>query len=164
MTIKLFPTLETLSPAAVNSSTQKTCYPSLPPRPTYKPFLETQEISPEEAVILVSILSSSGAPRKAGLEVPCLSLHKGPLKSHPPTTRIPTPSHITLGLAIDQMFKAYKNLTPKTRLGFGVAVLAWGGAGLYFSDRAEEKYQPTPEEKAVVDKYVPKVTVVDRSE
>ncbi|KAK1506975.1 hypothetical protein CTAM01_03307 [Colletotrichum tamarilloi] len=60
--------------------------------------------------------------------------------------------------------QAYKNLTPKTRLGFGVAVLAWGGAGLYFSDRAEEKYQPTPEEKAVVDKYVPKVTVVDRSE
>ncbi|KXH61740.1 hypothetical protein CSAL01_09654 [Colletotrichum salicis] len=73
------------------------------------------------------------------------------------------------GLAIDQMFnphppnRAYKNLTPKTRLGFGVAVLAWGGAGLYYSDRAEEKYQPTPEEKAVVDKYVPKVTVVDRS-
>ncbi|OHE98807.1 hypothetical protein CORC01_05896 [Colletotrichum orchidophilum] len=61
------------------------------------------------------------------------------------------------------MFKAYKNLNPKTRLGFGVAVLAWGGAGLYFSDQAEEKYQPTPEEKAVVDKYVPKVTVVDRS-
>ncbi|KAK0369241.1 hypothetical protein CLIM01_13405, partial [Colletotrichum limetticola] len=61
-------------------------------------------------------------------------------------------------------YRAYKNLTPKTRLGFGVAVLAWGGAGLYFSDRAEEKYQPTPEEKAVVDKYVPKVTVVDRSE
>ncbi|KAK1641157.1 hypothetical protein BDP81DRAFT_390445 [Colletotrichum phormii] len=59
--------------------------------------------------------------------------------------------------------RAYKNLTPKTRLGFGVAVLAWGGAGLYYSDRAEEKYQPTPEEKAVVDKYVPKVTVVDRS-
>ncbi|KAJ0167690.1 hypothetical protein CTA2_987 [Colletotrichum tanaceti] len=61
------------------------------------------------------------------------------------------------------MFKAYKNLSPKTRLGVGVAVLAWGAAGLYLSDQAEEKYQPTPEEKAVVDKYVPKVTVVDRS-
>ncbi|GKT59106.1 hypothetical protein ColTof3_06445 [Colletotrichum tofieldiae] len=59
--------------------------------------------------------------------------------------------------------RAYKNLSPKTRLGVGVAVLAWGAAGLYLSDQAEEKYQPTPEEKAVVDKYVPKVTVVDRS-
>ncbi|KAK2063664.1 acyl-CoA N-acyltransferase [Colletotrichum caudatum] len=58
---------------------------------------------------------------------------------------------------------AYKNLSPKTRLGVGVAVLAWGAAGLYLSDQAEEKYRPTPEEKAVVDKYVPKVTVVDRS-
>ncbi|CAI0653681.1 unnamed protein product [Colletotrichum noveboracense] len=61
------------------------------------------------------------------------------------------------------MLKAYKNLSPKTRLGFGVAVLAWGGAGLYLSDRAEEKYQPTVEEKAVVDKYVPKDHVIDRS-
>ncbi|KAL0944257.1 uncharacterized protein CTRU02_202144 [Colletotrichum truncatum] len=61
------------------------------------------------------------------------------------------------------MLKAYKNLSPKTRLGFGVAVLAWGGAGLYLSDRAEEKYKPTPQEKAVVDKYVPKVHVVDKS-
>lgn len=59
--------------------------------------------------------------------------------------------------------RAYKNLSPKTRLGVGVAVLAWGAAGLYLSDQAEEKYQPTAEEKAVVDKYVPKVTVVDRS-
>ncbi|KAF6821558.1 hypothetical protein CSOJ01_00061 [Colletotrichum sojae] len=61
------------------------------------------------------------------------------------------------------MLKAYKNLSPKTRLGFGVAVLAWGGIGLYFSNRAEEKYKPTAEEKAIVDKYVPKVTVVDKS-
>ncbi|KAF9881922.1 adenosine/AMP deaminase [Colletotrichum karsti] len=59
--------------------------------------------------------------------------------------------------------KAYKNLSPKTRLGVGVAVLAWGGVGLYFSDQAEEKYKPTAEEKAVVDKYVPKVHVVDKS-
>ncbi|OLN95633.1 hypothetical protein CCHL11_04893 [Colletotrichum chlorophyti] len=57
----------------------------------------------------------------------------------------------------------FKNLSPKTRLGVGVSVIVWGAAGLYFSDQAEEKYKPTAEEKAIVDKYVPKITAVDRS-
>ncbi|KAG6029726.1 hypothetical protein E4U19_000790 [Claviceps sp. Clav32 group G5] len=63
------------------------------------------------------------------------------------------------------MLKAYKNLSPKTRLYFGIGVMAWGTIGLYLSDKAEEKYGFTPseEDKEALWKYVPKVTVVERT-
>ncbi|KAH6996213.1 hypothetical protein BKA56DRAFT_570889 [Ilyonectria sp. MPI-CAGE-AT-0026] len=59
------------------------------------------------------------------------------------------------------MFKAFKNLPPKTRAGVGVAILAWGGVGLYLSDRAEEEYPATEEDKAKLSQYTPKIIVVD---
>ncbi|KAK0764054.1 hypothetical protein N5P37_003449 [Trichoderma harzianum] len=64
------------------------------------------------------------------------------------------------------MFKAYNNLTPKTRLGVGVAIIAWGGLGLYLSDKAEEKlgFTPTEEDKAELRNLAPKITTVDKSQ
>ncbi|KAH0531840.1 hypothetical protein TsFJ059_000620 [Trichoderma semiorbis] len=64
------------------------------------------------------------------------------------------------------MFKAYQNLTPKTRLGVGVAIIAWGGVGLYLSDKAEEKlgFTPTEEDKAELRNLAPKITTVDKSQ
>ncbi|KAL7938092.1 hypothetical protein V8C35DRAFT_276489 [Trichoderma chlorosporum] len=61
---------------------------------------------------------------------------------------------------------AYNNLTPKTRLGVGVAIIAWGCAGLYLSDRAEEKFgfTPTEEDKAELRNMTPKITTVDKSQ
>lgn len=42
--------------------------------------------------------------------------------------------------------------------------LAWGAAGLYLSDRAEEKfgYTPSEQDKADLEKMKPKLLVVDR--
>ncbi|KAK4068588.1 uncharacterized protein Triagg1_7236 [Trichoderma aggressivum f. europaeum] len=61
---------------------------------------------------------------------------------------------------------AYNNLTPKTRLGVGVAIIAWGGLGLYLSDKAEEKlgFTPTEEDKAELRNMTPKITTVDKSQ
>jgi len=41
--------------------------------------------------------------------------------------------------------------------------MAWGIAGLYFSDMAEESLglTPTAEDKAKLEQYIPKVSVVD---
>lgn len=64
------------------------------------------------------------------------------------------------------MFKTFKNLSPKTRAGVGLAIIAWGATGLYLSDQAEEKfgYTPTEADKAAIDKYTPKIYTVDRED
>ncbi|EGR51639.1 uncharacterized protein TRIREDRAFT_74638 [Trichoderma reesei QM6a] len=63
------------------------------------------------------------------------------------------------------MFKAYKNLSPNTRLGVGVAVIAWGIAGLYISDKAEESFgfTPTEEDKAELRNLAPRITTVEKT-
>ena len=55
--------------------------------------------------------------------------------------------------------RAYKNLSPKTRIGVGVAIITWGVVGLYFSDRAEERfgYMPTEKDKEELRKYTPRI-------
>jgi hypothetical protein len=62
--------------------------------------------------------------------------------------------------------RAYKNLSRKTRAGVGIAVIAWGGAGLYLSERAEERFGLTPSEKDMEElrRYKPQITTVDKSE
>lgn len=60
--------------------------------------------------------------------------------------------------------RAYNNLSSKTRVGVGIGVIAWGVAGLYLSDRAEEKYQAPAEDKAAVERLIPRVTVVDKED
>ncbi|KAF4463297.1 hypothetical protein FALBO_9879 [Fusarium albosuccineum] len=64
------------------------------------------------------------------------------------------------------MFKAYKNLSSKTRLGVGVAIIAWGAAGLMLTDEVEKSFgfTPTEEDKARLDKYTPKITTVDKDD
>lgn len=64
-------------------------------------------------------------------------------------------------IALTPRCRAFKNLPPKTRAGVGVAILAWGGVGLYLSDRAEEEYPATEEDKAKLSQYTPKIIVVD---
>ncbi|EXK32211.1 hypothetical protein FOXG_19825 [Fusarium oxysporum f. sp. lycopersici 4287] len=64
------------------------------------------------------------------------------------------------------MLKAYKNLSPKTRLGVGIAIIAWGAGGLMLTDPLEKSLglTPTEEDKAELDKYTPKITTVDKNE
>ncbi|KOS17824.1 hypothetical protein ESCO_003038 [Escovopsis weberi] len=63
------------------------------------------------------------------------------------------------------MLKTYKNLSPRTRLGVGVAILAWGVAGLYLSDRAEERfgYTPTEQDREALRRMTPRIVSVDRA-
>lgn len=62
--------------------------------------------------------------------------------------------------------RAYKNLSPNARLGVGVAVLAWGTAGLYLSDRAEEKFgfKPTEKDKEDLRQMTPHIITVDKED
>ncbi|ROW09580.1 hypothetical protein VMCG_02676 [Cytospora schulzeri] len=64
------------------------------------------------------------------------------------------------------LWKAYQGLSSKARLGLGMGFLAWGVAGLYLSDRAEEKYGYTPSEqdKANLERMKPEIHVVNRDE
>ncbi|KAM0628157.1 hypothetical protein ACHAPW_007457 [Verticillium nonalfalfae] len=62
------------------------------------------------------------------------------------------------------MFQTFRNLSARTRIGVGIGIIGWGLAGHYLADRAEETYKAPAEDKAVVDRYVPRVTVVDRRE
>lgn len=63
-------------------------------------------------------------------------------------------------------YRAYTNLAPRTRLGVGVAIIAWGCAGLYLSDKAEEKfgYTPTEEDKSALRDMAPKITTVEKNQ
>lgn len=48
----------------------------------------------------------------------------------------------------------------------GVAVLAWGAAGLYLSDRAEERFgfTPTDEDREALRQMTPHIVTVEREE
>lgn len=61
-------------------------------------------------------------------------------------------------------WKSYTSLSSKTRMGFGVAVIAWGAIGLWASDKAEEKKPATEADKAALAKYTPSIRAVDREE
>jgi len=62
------------------------------------------------------------------------------------------------------LFKTYTNLTPKTKLAFGVGLVAWGMLGLTFGDKVESKlgFTPTEADKAELEKMTPKIHVVER--
>ncbi|PNY22149.1 Uncharacterized protein TCAP_07187 [Tolypocladium capitatum] len=64
------------------------------------------------------------------------------------------------------MFNAYRNLSPRTRLCLGVAVIAWGLVGLRLSDRAEEKfgYTPSDKDKEELRRWTPRLIAVDKSD
>lgn len=60
--------------------------------------------------------------------------------------------------------RAYRNLSARARLGVGVGVIAWGAAGLYLSDRAEDAFGYTPSEKDKEDlrAWAPRIVAVDK--
>ncbi|KAI1403402.1 hypothetical protein F4819DRAFT_484672 [Hypoxylon fuscum] len=64
------------------------------------------------------------------------------------------------------LLQSFRNLSPRTRVGVGLGLLAWGAIGLQLSDRAEERYgfTPTEEDKAALAKVMPRITAVDRNE
>ncbi|KAL1883798.1 hypothetical protein VTK73DRAFT_8334 [Phialemonium thermophilum] len=64
------------------------------------------------------------------------------------------------------LWRTYRNLPFKGRLGVGFGLLAWGVIGMYMADRVEEKFglKPTEEDKAALDKLIPKIHVVERDQ
>ncbi|KAI1816909.1 hypothetical protein GGS20DRAFT_132638 [Poronia punctata] len=61
------------------------------------------------------------------------------------------------------LLQVFRNLSPKTRIGVGLGLLAWGFVGLQLSDRAEERYfKPTEEDVAALRELAPRITVVER--
>ncbi|PSS25595.1 hypothetical protein M430DRAFT_33242 [Amorphotheca resinae ATCC 22711] len=62
--------------------------------------------------------------------------------------------------------QSFRNLPQRTRIGVGLAFLAWGTIGLYISDTAEKKlgYEPTEKDKEALDAVVPKITFVDKED
>jgi hypothetical protein len=60
----------------------------------------------------------------------------------------------------------YRAITPKTRVMIGVGVMAYAGAGLFLSDKAEEKFGLTPTDKDLEELKgaLPKITTVDRKD
>ncbi|KAL2208867.1 hypothetical protein CC79DRAFT_1332032 [Sarocladium strictum] len=64
------------------------------------------------------------------------------------------------------MLKAFRNLSPATRAGVGVGIIAWGAAGLYLTPAVEEKMGLTPSEQdtAELEKYKPRIVTVEKTE
>jgi len=64
------------------------------------------------------------------------------------------------------LWQSYRNLSFGARLGVGVGFIAWSAIGLYLSDRTEEKlgFKPTEQDKATLDRYIPKIQVVEKEE
>ncbi|KAI1344614.1 hypothetical protein F5Y15DRAFT_411439 [Xylariaceae sp. FL0016] len=63
------------------------------------------------------------------------------------------------------LLQSFRNLSPRTRIGVGLGLLAWGVVGLQLSDRAEEKYfKPTEEDREALRRATPRITTVERGE
>ncbi|KAH6659762.1 hypothetical protein BKA67DRAFT_529900 [Truncatella angustata] len=62
------------------------------------------------------------------------------------------------------LLQSYRNLSPRTRLGVGVGILAWGFIGLQLSDRAEERFglKATEEDKAALSHLAPRIVTVEK--
>ncbi|KAI4696956.1 uncharacterized protein J4E84_000080 [Alternaria hordeiaustralica] len=58
----------------------------------------------------------------------------------------------------------FKNIPPKTRMIIGVGVMAYAGAGLYISDKAEEKFglTPTDQDREQLRDVIPKVSTIEK--
>ncbi|KAJ8124718.1 hypothetical protein O1611_g8922 [Lasiodiplodia mahajangana] len=62
------------------------------------------------------------------------------------------------------LLQSFRNLSPKTRIGVGLGLLAWGVIGLQVSDRAEERYfKSTEEDRAALRQVTPRITIVERN-
>ncbi|KAF8416184.1 hypothetical protein EV426DRAFT_712699 [Tirmania nivea] len=86
-------------------------------------------------------------------------------KRKPPRS-LQTPPASTKPAEPRSLWKSYQNLSPRTRLLIGGAVIAYSIAGLWAADTAEKKFGFTPseEDKKELRDLVPKVRVVDRND
>lgn len=62
--------------------------------------------------------------------------------------------------------RSYRALAPRTRVLIGLGIMAYAGAGLLASDKAEQAfgYTPSEEDKARLREAVPRVHMVERGE
>ncbi|KAF2475759.1 uncharacterized protein BDR25DRAFT_300746 [Lindgomyces ingoldianus] len=58
----------------------------------------------------------------------------------------------------------YRTITPRTRIFIGVGIMAYAGAGMVLSDKAEEFFGlvPTEKDKEELEKVLPKITTVNK--
>ncbi|KAF2722005.1 hypothetical protein K431DRAFT_223110 [Polychaeton citri CBS 116435] len=64
------------------------------------------------------------------------------------------------------LWQNYRTLTPRIRIFIGVGIMAYAGAGIFLSDRAEESlgFTPSEEDRRRLREAVPKIQLVDREE
>ncbi|KAI0899995.1 hypothetical protein F4806DRAFT_492986 [Annulohypoxylon nitens] len=81
-------------------------------------------------------------------------------------TTIYTLLHLVTPLPQCHSHISFRNLSRRVRIGVGLGLLTWGAVGLHLSDRAEERYgfTPTEEDKAALDKVLPRIITVDRND
>ncbi|PHH59335.1 hypothetical protein CDD81_3363 [Ophiocordyceps australis] len=62
------------------------------------------------------------------------------------------------------MLKAFRKLSPKTRLAVGIGFVSWGLVGLYLSDHAERHlgFEPSEEAKKELRSWAPSLVIVDK--
>lgn len=62
--------------------------------------------------------------------------------------------------------RAFKNLPPKTRMGVGAAIIAWGTIGLYVTDSVEKPlgFEPSEQDRQALDAVIPKISIVERDD
>ncbi|KAF2637586.1 hypothetical protein P280DRAFT_521252 [Massarina eburnea CBS 473.64] len=67
--------------------------------------------------------------------------------------------HIAMGV-----WQWYKGLAPNTRILMGVGIMAYAGAGMFLTDKVEEKigFVATDKDKEDLRQAMPKITVVER--
>ncbi|CAA9961820.1 hypothetical protein CFE70_005230 [Pyrenophora teres f. teres 0-1] len=58
----------------------------------------------------------------------------------------------------------FKSIQPKTRMMIGVGIMAYAGAGLYLSDKAEEKFglTPTEQDRKQLREAIPRISPVEK--
>ncbi|KUJ10240.1 uncharacterized protein LY89DRAFT_723501 [Mollisia scopiformis] len=105
-----------------------------------------------------------------GISEPRIQIHRAPLirqassspniKRHLHLTASCSPSTTTMS----SMLQSFRNLSPRTRIGVGIAFLAWGTIGLYISDNAEKRlgFEATEKDREALGVVVPRITVVER--
>jgi hypothetical protein len=100
-----------------------------------------------------------------------ISNTKAPLVSidHPPCCSTPLSKYLPYPLQpykySDRILnRTFRNLPQRTRVGVGLAFLAWGTTGLYISDNAAKKlgFEPSPKDKEALQAAAPRIMVVER--
>ncbi|KAJ4292063.1 hypothetical protein N0V90_009962 [Kalmusia sp. IMI 367209] len=59
----------------------------------------------------------------------------------------------------------YRGVAPKTRIVIGLGIMAYAGAGMFLSDKVEEKLGlvPTEKDKEELQQAMPRITTAERT-